>query len=308
MSISSKLDFYKLKSEINLIAYAKTFGYQVDKSKSSRHSVALRLDNQDKIIVSRRNGLWMYFSVYDDQDNGTVIDFLCNREGITPYQAGVVLNEWQQGYSGTLCEQIKPLEEQKPEPARIKRLYQKFDVAQAHPYLLSRGISQETLLSDEFTGRVLMDVYGNAVFPHYHQGGVCGLELKGPQTSLFVRGSQKTFWRSNYSDNQTKLLIAESAIDAMSYYQLFGIKNAFWIATCGGISPLQRELLKRLLRSANGLREISLITDNNQGGDRLVDALKNDIEAEGFQGKLGRHSPSHKGQDWNDVLLSEPIN
>jgi hypothetical protein len=38
----------------------------------------------DKIVVRRdRDGHWTYFSVRDSSDNGTVIDFIQRRRGIT---------------------------------------------------------------------------------------------------------------------------------------------------------------------------------------------------------------------------------
>jgi len=76
--MTQQLDFSRFKSEINLTQYAAHLGYEIDKKKSTRSSVAMR-SGADKIIISRRSGIWVYFSVSDDHDNGTIIDFAQNR-------------------------------------------------------------------------------------------------------------------------------------------------------------------------------------------------------------------------------------
>ena len=67
----------RFKTDINLTEYAAHLGYALDRQASSRHSITMRRSsNGDKMIVSRNNnGHWMYFSVRDDGDNGTIIDF-----------------------------------------------------------------------------------------------------------------------------------------------------------------------------------------------------------------------------------------
>ena len=68
-------ELQKFKNEINLTEYAASYGYCIDKGSSSQSSATMRNSGGDKIIISRSiNGDWVYFSVKDDGDNGTVID------------------------------------------------------------------------------------------------------------------------------------------------------------------------------------------------------------------------------------------
>jgi hypothetical protein len=59
--------------------FAVSLGYAMDRRESWRGSTVLRRD-ADKIVVKRNhNGHYVFFSVRDDRDNGTIIDFLQRR-------------------------------------------------------------------------------------------------------------------------------------------------------------------------------------------------------------------------------------
>jgi hypothetical protein len=72
------------KSRIDLQSFAASPGYEKDKRESSRRSTIMR-NGADKVIVKRNgDGHYIYFSVRDDNDNGTVIDFLQRRKEHEP--------------------------------------------------------------------------------------------------------------------------------------------------------------------------------------------------------------------------------
>ena len=72
----------ELKSSINLTEYAASLGYLMDRRASSRNSVVMRHGNGDKIVIARgHDAHWIYFSVRDDTDNGTIVDFVQHRKG-----------------------------------------------------------------------------------------------------------------------------------------------------------------------------------------------------------------------------------
>ena len=81
MATMDELDDFK--SAINLIAYATAQGYVLDKGASSRNSALMRHPAGDKIVIARGTDRhWIYFSVRDTTDNGTIIDFVPNRKGL----------------------------------------------------------------------------------------------------------------------------------------------------------------------------------------------------------------------------------
>ena len=298
-----KLDFSRLKQEINLTQYAAYMGYEIDRRKSTRNSIAMRLDNADKVIISKRQGTWVYFSVYDDKDNGTVIDFVKNRTTKSLFEIGQELHIWLGG-NIALPEPknyVQHVEEKKPEPERIKRLFNYCSPATNHAYLKRRGITEAVLRSARFCGRVFQDRYKNAVFPHFKERKVCGLELKGENTGLFVRGSEKTLWRSNIRKNDNTLIISESPINAISYQILHSLRTAFYVSTGGGFSAQQGDTIRKLVELPM-IKKITLIMDNDQGGDILTKRLNTVINDAGYNGEITNHCPNARGFDWNDVL------
>ncbi len=74
-------EFEKFKKEVNLSEFAASRGYALDRHESSRNSAVMRHPNGDKIIIAKNeaSGDWIYFSVRDGRDHGTIIDFLKNR-------------------------------------------------------------------------------------------------------------------------------------------------------------------------------------------------------------------------------------
>ena len=306
-TLTKTFDFPRFKKEINLTQYAAYLGYEIDRKKSTRNSIAMRQGNADKVIISKQYGVWVYFSVYDDQDNGTIVDFVKNRTSKHLFEIGEELHLWL----GGSIELPKPksyvqdVEEKKADPERVKRVFNCCSPAFEHDYLKSRGISAEVLMSPRFSGRVFQDRYLNAVFPHFKDKKVCGLELKGEDTGLFVRGSEKTLWRSNITAQDDTLIISETAIDAISYQILYPLSSAFYTATSGGFSPEQGDIVRQLLTSLPQIRKIIRIMDNDNGGDVLADRLDTIINETDYQGLNNRHSPDICGLDWNDVLKKQ---
>ena len=69
------------KREIDLRAYAAGQGYVLAPKESWRGSAVMRNASGDKVIIKRnQNGHYVYFSVHDDRDNGTIVDFVQVRD------------------------------------------------------------------------------------------------------------------------------------------------------------------------------------------------------------------------------------
>lgn len=88
----------QFKSRINLVEYAQALGYQVDRKESSQTSKVLRHGNGDKIVVvTDQSGHGIYFSVRDDHDNGSIINFVQKRTGGSLGQTRKALRPWIDG-------------------------------------------------------------------------------------------------------------------------------------------------------------------------------------------------------------------
>ena len=297
-----KPDFKQLKEEINLADYASSIGYTLDKKKSTKSSLVMAHEHNDKIIISKPRNVWIYFSVYDDRDNGTVIDFVKNRSQKSFYEIGRDLHGWLSNPLNLSIQNAPFLKKKSADPKRIRRLFRYCEPAINHAYLQSRSIPDALLRHPRFYGRIFQDQFRNAVFPHFKKGEVCGLELRGENINLFVRGSEKTLWRSNRLNSDDTLLIAETPIDAFSYQAIHGLSKGFYTATCGGFSPNQGEIIQKLVSGVSWIKEIILITDNDEGGDKITARLEQLILQTNYEGSMIRHSPQKRGCDWNDVL------
>ena len=291
-------DWQSFKRNINLIDFAKSEGYEVEKKKSTIHSVCLSHRNGDKIIVSKKNGIWVYFSVFDDSDNGTIIDFIQHKIQKSYTEIFNFLRNWK-GFSG---KNNYELEDTPPhDQIRIQRVFHKCILLRNHEYLNQRGLNKELLNSERFKGSIFRDRFDNVVFPHCKERKISALELKNSEIHVFVKGSEKTFWQSNRLENDDHLYIAETPIDALSYQALFSLKDAFYIATSG--SPSKNQILS-ILKIINDFDKVTFIGDNDEGGDKLFNRLKKAIQENGMKSIIKRHSPEQYGYDWNDVLVN----
>jgi len=296
------------KTQINLVAYMQQHGYQLDKRESSRSSAVLRnAKTGDKLIVARgTDGHWQYFSVRDDRDSGSIVDFVQNRRRLN-------LGEVRRELRGQLG--ISPSPAAAPELVAVRRDIQQI-VAQVHRmqsaaeagllgYLVTeRKIPAEVLRQTRFVRSVLQDPRGNIVFPHRNQDGICGFELKNSGFTGFSPGGSKGLWFSGIRPDDKLLVVTESAIDALSHAALFADPHCGYCSIAGQPSDGQIELLVKAVGKWKGRRgedaRVLLSFDNDGPGKALAIALIDKL------GKLADLDPELKqlcsGHDWNDRL------
>ncbi|NJK57770.1 MAG: toprim domain-containing protein [Pleurocapsa sp. SU_5_0] len=299
-----KEELEKFKTEINLVEYAQSQGYQYISQASSRNSAVLRHPDGDKIVVATdTDGHGVYFSVRDDADNGTIIDFIQNRQNTRLSGVRKELRDWLNKPRARGSEFIPRDKPQSINSDRLKiiKAASNFEVVQSHPYLEKRGIKQSILKSDRFLGTVAVDNRGNAIFPHYDGNGITGFTAKNENYTGFSKGGTKALWRSKPSESDRRLVIVESAIDAMSYHQLFIDKNSNtrYISTGGTISDKQLDLIKTAMTDMTKIGgEIVIATDNDKAGNKLAHTLSKEAPS---KSKISRHVPE-RGKDWNELL------
>ena len=294
------------KRSINLTEYAASQGYELDRKASSRTSHVMR-QGDDKIIIAtdQRDGHGIYFSVRDDNDNGSIIDFVQKRRGLNLGEVRKELRPWIGQDSYPVPEHQRQV---KPEPtsrdqAQVLARYAAAEPIQEgrHAYLESRGLEPETLADRRFVIR--QDAKGNAVFPHYAPAvGLVGFELKNEDFTGFSKGGIKGVWLTSNIENAEKIVITESAIDALSHAQIHqtGQETAY-ISIGGQPSPEQWHIIEKALRSAQDRRQaVFVATDNDQAGNALASRIAA-IAPDGAH--IERDAPT--GKDWNDELQRE---
>ena len=77
--IDFELDSFK---QMNFVEFVRTMGYELDERESTRSSFVLRDGGGDKVVaMTNEGGHWVYFSVRDPADHGTLVDFVQRHTG-----------------------------------------------------------------------------------------------------------------------------------------------------------------------------------------------------------------------------------
>ena len=188
--INQDCELDAFKRDIDLRQFAESLGYQIDRRESWRGSAVLRCA-ADKIVVKRNdNGHYVFFSLRDDDDNGTVIDFVQRRQHLSLGAVRQLLRPWIGRSASAL--QFPQLQPASPDRMRIEREYRRMAEAQRYPYLeRDRCVPAAVLSSPRFAGRMRIDARGNTAFPHFDAAGLCGYEIKNRGFTGFAAGGKK---------------------------------------------------------------------------------------------------------------------
>lgn len=318
------------KSRIDLREYAAGRGYEIDRKASSRNSAGMRHPDGDKIIIGVGNDdHWVYFSVHDTADHGSIIDFVQRRGGGNMGQVRKELRPWLDiGHTAPPRASTPPVSAQDrqdfgPRPSPVTRdimgVRARYAAAEGlearegfHPYLCQdRAIPAALLANERFFGHVRIDHRGNALFPHWNEDGLCGFEIKNAGFTGFAPGGVKGLWASRRQDQDRRLVIAETAIDALSYAVLKGDSHTRYLSTSGAMNPEQPGLLNRAIRGLPQGSRVVLAVDHDEGGEKIAAAI--DPIFDHVHRVLGRQDlqlvidrPDFIGADWNDVLRGDP--
>lgn len=307
---------------LNLSLIASAFGYEIDKKKSTTHSVLMR-SGGDKIVISKNGGDYVYFSVHDPTSAGTVIDLVqrtiepgCSlgrvRQIVRPFLGG--------SYRARVAETHQHqavIEPNRADVPGVAARYARFNaITQPHPYLCGeRGVPFELLQTERLRGRVRhCPRLGSIVFPHSSaddfatnaDAEVCGYEIKGRGVTMFSKGGVKALWQSAGCNIDSKLVVAESGLDAISYLAVHGEEGTRVVSLSGQMNSAQPGLLLVAIgRMPSGSRLVAAF-DNDPAGDKLTASLA-DLLARAARPDLGLidDRPKQRGHDWNQVLCAK---
>lgn len=299
MKQSRAEELERFKREISLADLALSYGYALDRQGSSRHSFVMRHTNGDKLILATgHDGHGVYFSVRDPEDHGTIIDFIQKRRDVSLREIRKELRQWRGiSPSSEFVSLQKPLPTD-PNRHRVFLAYAQTQQISYHPYLAHRGISKQTLSDSRFIDMVRRDSHGNAVFPHRDLEGLCGFELKNRDFTGFSRHGTKGLWSTSNLIQAKRLVVVESALDALSHAQVrqTGSETAY-ISVGGQLGHRQEQLIKKVLGRSKGVLELAL--DNDSAGHRLACQIAS-LAPE--NARIERHTP-RLGKDWNEYLM-----
>jgi len=299
----------QFKADIDLRGYAAEQGYQLDRKESWRGSAVMRHANGDKIIIKRgSDGHYVYFSVHRSDDNGTIIDFVQKRMRMS---LGAVRKELRPyiGAPSSRLPSFAPLLKTGRDRLRVESEYAKMQDAPNHPYLENERALPASLLGlPRFAGRIRLDARGNAVMPHFDQDGLCGYELKNKGFTGFASGGTKGLWLSVEKPEDARLVVSESAIDALSHAALFPDDRARYASIGGKLNPTQPELIRAsIARMPSGSRsEIVAAMDSDEDGSKLTEIVRQALALSGRGDLVFKDHRPLGAKDWNDVLRATP--
>jgi hypothetical protein len=294
------------KASIDLRSYAAGQGYVLDRKESWRGSAVMRHANGDKIIISRKpDGHYTFFSVRADHDSGTIIDFIQKRKGLGLGAIRKELRVWQ-GMPATALPHLPELPRTSKDRDAVHARYASMSVAHWHRYLeQERAIPALALQYWRFDGRVKTDRHSNAVFPHFDNDGLCGYELRNADFKGFASGGTKGLWLSKTSSADRRLVICESAIDAISFAVLFPDGHARYCSIGGKLNPAQPDLIRAQTAVLPHGGEIIAAMDADVAGKQLADAIQRSLPADRPDLTFRRQEPEGF-KDWNDQLRARP--
>lgn len=300
------------KTSIDLRAYAANEGYQLDRKESWRGSAVMRHSSGDKIIIKREpDGHYVYFSVHDDRDNGSIIDFAQNRRRANLGEIRKILRPW---VGRTVDVTVyTPLAPTAKDRHGVEAEFAKMALAPRHPYLeQERALPCSILQSPRFAGRIRSEIrehlaVPNAIFPHFDDGGLCGYEIKNSDFTGFARGGSKGLWLGHTRPDDNQLVFCESGIDALSYAALFAADYSRYASIGGKPNPEQPSLVLAAIVGMPRGSEIVAAMDADDDGTALNGIIRQAVESSGRPDLRFRiHTPSGF-KDWNDQLRWRPM-
>ena len=301
--LSAKMDteISRFKVDISLSDYAQAEGYQLVKRESTKSSKVLKRGAETIIVTRQADGHDVYFSTGDDSDSGSIIDFVQRRNAVNLGQVRKMLRDWLPGCAKPA--QKRPVRE----PARpvvtskdrveVLRRWSKLK-PYVGVYLAQRHIDARIVAAFD----VRQDERGNACFAHRDVTGVTGWESKNAGFTGFSAGGQRIASVTRLAGEDvlvTRLVITESAIDAMSYAQIKHEPGTAYISTGGsGLSEAQRDHLVQIM---GGVSVVVLAMDKDDAGEKMA----REIAQLAPTGVLVLRDAPSEGKDWNEALRLE---
>lgn len=307
---SEELEIFK--TAISLPEYASSLGYERVERKCYGKNIFMS-NGQDHIsIMTNNNGHAVYWTVNNDADSGSIIDFVQKKEGVASLgDVRKILRPWSGITEPSL--KIKNIKKDaaknqlqqppKSSTAEERAIALKLGLSDLKPYkgrylTNSRQLSVETLSAEMLSDILKEDGRSNACFIHKNRRGeITGWERKNQNFTGFF-GTKSLFMHKIKKWGQVKnLVIFEAAIDLLSYCELGKAKETDMLVSTGGaINSAQAE---QLLNLAKSLPSCAIAVDNDEGGNKIaaqLEVLFQDIDTL----KINRLLP--KKTDWNDDL------
>ncbi|MBQ9200644.1 MAG: DUF3991 and TOPRIM domain-containing protein [Lachnospiraceae bacterium] len=270
----------------DLAEYLRTHGFEL-----KREGKTYRVSGYDSGLIV--TGYKWYWNGHDDM-SGKAVDFLVKIMGMSFQKAVDELTTGNIPYlpdEPTLPEPTISANFQLPERANNEK--------RVIAYLCQqRKIQYDTVIKLIKSGKLYQDARGNCTFIITDWNGrTVGTETHGTGTHSRYKNSTKHTgygFRLLCGSQPTGAMFFESAIDLLSYYQIFrkSLTHHYLISTAG----TGNDRTIQVFHQQRPEMKICLCCDNDQAGEKLIQKVHREIDSQAFI-----HRPQHR-EDWNDVL------
>lgn len=147
--------------------------------------------------------------------------------------------------------------------------------------------------------KLYQDTMGNCVFViHNENGCLIGAESHGTGYTRYKRSTRHTGYgfTLHCGRNPTGAMFFESAIDLLSYYQIY--ESELTHHDLVSIAGIGNDATIRQYHQRHPDNKICICSDNDDAGDRLIVKIRSELDC-----KIYIHRPQNC-HDWNDVLLN----
>ena len=294
-----ELQWYR--EHIDIRSYLESIGYAIDKSRNSkRYQAYFHEERGDKIYVpmdTRHPVPSYYVNQFDRKDKGSVVDFIMSREKKSLDEARLVLRAFSggdfspvsAGESGPekrasagqeakekLAEQLA--EQQRKHGLVIEKILREKSLKD-ESYLRSRFLEEDTIRARAFKGKVLLNTAPDGAYIAFPlqevaENKVTGISLKNAGGERML-GRRTGLWISHPARNSRapveQLVLTESPVDAMSYYQLRKKEvlqtNAVFVSTAGNPGKDQLKSVREFI-TLHKIPAVVLAHDNDKAGEK----------------------------------------
>ena len=308
---SDELEIFK--TAISLPEYASSLGYERVEKKCYGKTVFMRSGTDRITISTMTNGHAVYSTIDDDKNNGSIIDFVQKKEGVSSLgEVRKILRPWAGIVeAGPKIKKIKENSAKKnlqnppiSSSSEEKKALVEIGLAELKQYKSAylskqRGLSDQTLQT--FSAQLKEDSRSNACFIHSDQllGQTTGWERKNEAFTGFM-GTKALFMHKVDESQPTKgLIIFEAAIDVMSFFELGEFEKTDLLVSIGGAPTTYQ--IDLLLELAKRTRYAAIAVDNDDAGDKLAARL----ETLFTENRIEYDRLLPKNSDWNDDLIEK---
>lgn len=301
--------------KIDLVEYATSRGFVLDRKASSKASIVVRHSRGDKLIIGKASdGSYHYFNAKGD-DSGTIIDLVQALDGGSIGDVRKSLRQYRPNSrraAGTHSDGQGLSHRKVDLPAMRSRWTAATPLTARNAYLSDcRKLPESVYLNLRFRGRLRVDHRGNVVAIHHNDSGMSGFEMKNgteKRTTFtgFSPGGIKGLFSSVPQPGDNVMVVCETFIDTLSVATLMGCDHRSFYSLGGRPSPAQLGLLMRTAKRMPKGASIELRLDNDEGGAEIAEKIKAVFAPirTHFSG-IYYMPPSLLGMDWNDVLKHE---